>query len=119
MQFASKTREQAGFEPQPYRFYFSGKSMPASAIEGWDNSHAHVYLDRDNQWHGLGTNPANEGLAAMRDCPFFGHEHLADCVAEELSYYRSAWRSQQPMSEQDLHSIRVLERLERLLQEKS
>ncbi len=96
MQFASKTREQAGFTPEPYRFYFSGKSMPASHIEGWDKWHTHVYFDPDNQWHGVGTNPPNPILVAFRLTG--GSVYYADLP-------------QWPTADEIMHARKVLTRL--------
>ena len=60
MLFASKTPEQAGFEPRPYRFYSSGlaTAYPAGT---------HTYYDPDNAWLGLQTNDTNRILSAWRE----------------------------------------------------
>jgi hypothetical protein len=107
--FASKTPEQAGFTPHPWRYYFSGLSLPAEAVLDWDNSHAHVYLDVENQWYGLQSNPVNDRLTAVRECTNPAHTSVLDCINMELYWFNTRWAQarRDSWSPEDEHAYRV------------
>ena len=91
--FASKTPSQAGFEPRPYRFYFSGKATAHPAGD-------HTYLDIENQWYGLQSNDPNPILAYARHYPGM------NIMYDKLPHW--------PSDAQIEHAHKVLQRLARL-----
>lgn len=58
--YASKTPEQAGFKPLPYRFYSSGIATGTPAG-------SHTYHDPENRFHGKQHNPTNPILLDFRE----------------------------------------------------
>jgi len=104
--FASKTAEQAGFEPRPYRFYFSGQPTKYSAGD-------HTYLDVANQWRGVQSIEPNRILTYFRG--FLRGKTGEDFRQECLSLIDALGDSQGYENLEIEHAYKVLDRLSRLV----